>query len=176
MFKIFMAFRLFFIFWNFCFIFPGKTSRFRIRWRTNIIAQESSNLRAIDRYLKQINTKKQNPGKVLKLLSTKIVWIEVFFQICININESKINSGGWRRITDELDLRGGTDLVIECGDFSKCYLAAQDNGRFVVGARHFTPGEPPCPEEILSLIKTPDDTKMRYCILAKNYIWVIQYF
>lgn len=61
-----------------------------------------------------------------------------------------------------MDLRGGIDIAIECGDFSRCYLAAQDNGRFIIGARHFTTGEPPSPEEILSLIKTPDDPKIRF--------------
>ena len=76
------------------------------------------------------------------------------------VDHDSLDRGGWRRIVDELDLKGGVDIVIECGDFSRCYLAAQDNGRFVVGARHFTIGEPPSPEEILSLIKTPDDPKM----------------
>lgn len=72
-----------------------------------------------------------------------------------------VSLGGWRRISDESDIRGGIDIVLECGDFSRCFLAARDNGKFVVGAKHFEFGEPPNPEEILILLKSPDDSKIR---------------
>ncbi|VDD96189.1 unnamed protein product [Enterobius vermicularis] len=64
--------------------------------------------------------------------------------------------GGWRRICDETELKGGINIAFECGSGSGCYLAAMDNGRFTVGGPH-APGEEPNPEEILTLIKTPDD-------------------
>ena len=73
--------------------------------------------------------------------------------------------GGWRRISEESDLKGGIDIAIESGDYSKCFLAAKDNGRFTLGAKHFTYGEPPNPEEILTLIKSPDDAKIRLFIV-----------
>jgi len=74
---------------------------------------------------------------------------------------SKYLLGGWRRIENESELKGGIDIAIEHGDFSKCYLAAIDNGKFTLGARHVCHGEPPNPEEILSLIKCPDEPKIR---------------
>jgi protein FRG1 len=48
--------------------------------------------------------------------------------------------------------------VIEAGDSSKTYLSALDNGKFTLGSPHFNEPQPH-PEEILSLIKTPDDAK-----------------
>lgn len=80
-----------------------------------------------------------------------------------NFSKTKvfIYVGGWRRIADEADIIGGIDVVIECGDFSRSYLSAQDNGKFIIGAKHFIHGEPPNAEEILMLIKSPDDPKIR---------------
>lgn len=51
-------------------------------------------------------------------------------------------------------------MTLECGDSGRCYLAAQDNGKFVLGAKHFEEGEPPNPEEILIMLKSPDDAKI----------------
>uniref|UniRef100_A0A915EU76 FRG1-like family protein n=1 Tax=Ditylenchus dipsaci TaxID=166011 RepID=A0A915EU76_9BILA len=78
----------------------------------------------------------------------------------IQIDVDKEEHGGWRRIAEEVDVRGGIDVVIECGDSSRCYLAAQDNGKFIVGVKHFVYGEQPNAEEVLMLIKSPDDPKM----------------
>uniref|UniRef100_A0A915PMK3 Uncharacterized protein n=1 Tax=Setaria digitata TaxID=48799 RepID=A0A915PMK3_9BILA len=64
--------------------------------------------------------------------------------------------GGWRAITDEADLRGGINICIECDATPGTYLAAVDNGRFITGGPHLA-GEGPNPEEVLTLIKTPDD-------------------
>lgn len=55
--------------------------------------------------------------------------------------------GGWRRICDETELKGGINIAFECGSGSGCYLAAMDNGRFTVGGPH-APGEEPNPEEV----------------------------
>lgn len=61
-------------------------------------------------------------------------------------------------IKNESDFRGGIEIAIEAGDSSHCYLAALDNGKFTLGPNHFN--EPaPHPEEVLSLIKTPDSSK-----------------
>ncbi|CAD5220293.1 unnamed protein product [Bursaphelenchus xylophilus] len=70
----------------------------------------------------------------------------------------QLEHGGWWRITDETNFRGGIELALEAGDFSNCYLAAQDNGYFTLGPKHFNELEPH-PEEVLSLIKAPDDEK-----------------
>ncbi|KAI6235733.1 FRG1 domain containing protein [Aphelenchoides besseyi] len=82
--------------------------------------------------------------------------------------------GGWWRITEDADFRGGIEIAIEAGDFSRAYLAAMDNGTFTLGSNHFNEPEP-YPEEILSLIKTPDDSKFslktgfnRYCGVDLN--------
>ncbi|KAF7636942.1 hypothetical protein Mgra_00003682 [Meloidogyne graminicola] len=76
------------------------------------------------------------------------------------VDEDKEERGGWRRIPEESELKGGIDIAIEHGDFSKCYLSAMDNGKFTLGARHVCHGEPPNPEEIFMLIKSPDDPKI----------------
>ncbi|KAI3410134.1 hypothetical protein GPALN_006493 [Globodera pallida] len=78
------------------------------------------------------------------------------------IDEDREERGGWRRIENELDLKGGTDVALECGDFSRCYLAALDTGKFTLGTKHFKFGEAPSPEEILSLIHSPDDPKVSF--------------
>jgi len=39
-------------------------------------------------------------------------------------------------------------------------LSTQDNGKFTIGPKHFDYGEPPNPEGILTLIKSPDDVKI----------------
>lgn len=70
----------------------------------------------------------------------------------------RVLAGGWWRIVEESDFRGGQELALEAGDFSNCYLAAQDNGQFTLGSKHFNELEP-YPEEVLSLIKAPDDEK-----------------
>ncbi|VDN06293.1 unnamed protein product [Thelazia callipaeda] len=59
-------------------------------------------------------------------------------------------------ITSEVDLHGGINICIECSTTPGMYLAAMDNGRFTIGEPHVT-GEGPNPEEIFTLIKTPDD-------------------
>ncbi|KAL4001730.1 hypothetical protein ACH3XW_0485 [Acanthocheilonema viteae] len=64
--------------------------------------------------------------------------------------------GGWRSINDETDLRGGINVCIECDTTPGTYLAAMDNGRFTIGGPHLA-GEGPNPEEMFTLIKTPDD-------------------
>jgi len=66
--------------------------------------------------------------------------------------------GGYWVIKNEVDFRGGIEVAIEAGDYSRCYLSAMDNGKFTLGASHFNEPQPH-PEEILSLLKTPDDTK-----------------
>uniref|UniRef100_A0A1I8EYX9 FRG1 protein n=1 Tax=Wuchereria bancrofti TaxID=6293 RepID=A0A1I8EYX9_WUCBA len=63
---------------------------------------------------------------------------------------------GWRSIENETDLRGGINICIECDTTPGTYLAAMDNGRFTIGGPHLA-GEGPNPEEMLTLIKTPDD-------------------
>jgi len=78
----------------------------------------------------------------------------------IVVDEDLDKHGGWRRISDDLDLRGGIEILIECGSASMCYLSAQDNGKFIIGAKHFEYGESPNPEEVLTLIKSPDDPKI----------------
>ncbi|VDN58091.1 unnamed protein product [Dracunculus medinensis] len=67
--------------------------------------------------------------------------------------------GGWWAIKDEADLKGGLSLAFESSIDSGCYLAALDNGRFTIGYPHMA-GEGPNPEEMLILIKTPDDSKI----------------
>uniref|UniRef100_A0A0N5AJ42 FRG1-like family protein n=1 Tax=Syphacia muris TaxID=451379 RepID=A0A0N5AJ42_9BILA len=72
-------------------------------------------------------------------------------------NDYKISrGGGWWRIAEETDLKGGMNVALECGSGLGSYLAAMDNGRFTVGIPH-PAGEEPNPEEVLTLIKTPDD-------------------
>ena len=51
-------------------------------------------------------------------------------------------TGGWWRIVEESDFRGGIEVVIEAGDFSRSYLAAIDNGTFTLGSAHFNELEP----------------------------------
>ena len=55
--------------------------------------------------------------------------------------------GGWWRIADETELKGGINVAFECGSGSSCYLAAMDNGRFTIGGPHAA-GEEPNPEEV----------------------------
>ena len=79
---------------------------------------------------------------------------------------------------DELDVRGGTDLAIETGDASRRYLAALDTGKFTLGAPHVNVGSKPNPEEIFSLIKTPDDSKFRFVadlliLVNNNYVFLV---
>ncbi|CAK5109957.1 unnamed protein product [Meloidogyne enterolobii] len=96
---------------------------------------------------KQLFKSKKNTEKNAKASSSKV-------------DEDADERGGWRRIENEAELKGGIDIAIEHGDFSKCYLSAMDNGKFTLGARHVCHGEPPNPEEILSLIKCPDEPKI----------------
>uniref|UniRef100_A0A914DWY5 Actin-bundling protein n=1 Tax=Acrobeloides nanus TaxID=290746 RepID=A0A914DWY5_9BILA len=74
----------------------------------------------------------------------------------------KEEHGGWWRMSEESDLKGGIDISIESVAHPRAYIAALDNGKFILGAPHFNPGEPPNPEEIFTLIKTPDDPKMSF--------------
>lgn len=62
-------------------------------------------------------------------------------------------SGGWRRINEECDLKGGINISFECADGSNCYLAAMDNGRFTIGGPHMA-GEGPNPEEVCWIFDT----------------------
>lgn len=55
--------------------------------------------------------------------------------------------GGWRPIENEIDLRGGINVCIECDTVPGTYLAAMDNGRFTIGGPHLA-GEGPNPEEV----------------------------
>ncbi|MFH4983631.1 hypothetical protein AB6A40_010340 [Gnathostoma spinigerum] len=75
------------------------------------------------------------------------------------LDPDTVRHGGWWRIADECDLIGGANIAVECGNGSNCYLAAMDNGRFTIGGPHIDK-ECPLPEEILTLIKTPDDSKI----------------
>lgn len=77
------------------------------------------------------------------------------------VDQDKLNHGGWRRISDEIDLKGGVDVAIEMGSGNGRYVAAMDNGKFTVGPPRKL-GEKPSPEEIFALIKTPDDSKFRF--------------
>ncbi|KAL3085226.1 hypothetical protein niasHS_010295 [Heterodera schachtii] len=88
------------------------------------------------------------------------------------LDEDREERGGWRRTEDEFDLKGGTDVAFECGDFSRCYLAALDTGKFTLGTKHFKYGEPPNPEEILILIKSPDDPKVSFKTGFGKYVGV----
>ncbi|CAK5110589.1 unnamed protein product [Meloidogyne enterolobii] len=72
---------------------------------------------------KQLFKSKKNTEKNAKASSSKI-------------DEDAEERGGWRRIENEAELKGGIDIAIEHGDFSKCYLSAMDNGKFTLGARH----------------------------------------
>ncbi|CAD5214492.1 unnamed protein product [Bursaphelenchus okinawaensis] len=74
------------------------------------------------------------------------------------VDPDQLEHGGWWRINEAPDFRGGIEVAMEAGDFSNCYLAAQDNGYFTLGPKHFNELEPH-PEEILSVIKAPDDEK-----------------
>lgn len=69
-----------------------------------------------------------------------------------------VEHGGWWTVNNDLDFRGGIEVAIEAGDYSRSYLAALDNGKFTLGSNHFDELAP-FPEEVLSLIKTPDDSK-----------------
>uniref|UniRef100_A0A914WA56 FRG1 n=1 Tax=Plectus sambesii TaxID=2011161 RepID=A0A914WA56_9BILA len=89
---------------------------------------------------------------------------------------SKVNPdvkahGGWWVMTEEGDLKGGINLAIEVGDNKNCYLAAMDNGKFTLGAPH-DEGDEPAPEEIFTLIKTPDDPKISLKTGYGKYIGV----
>ncbi|KHN72951.1 Protein FRG1 -like protein [Toxocara canis] len=81
---------------------------------------------------------------------------KVVQEIAKAIDPDIASHGGWRRISEECDLKGGINISLETADGSNCYLAAVDNGRFTIGGPHAS-GERPNPEEILTLIKTPDD-------------------
>lgn len=74
------------------------------------------------------------------------------------VDQDAIDHGNWWRIVDSTDFRGGIDVALEAGDFSNCYLSARDNGVFSLGVKHFNELEP-YPEEVLSIIKAPDDEK-----------------
>ncbi|TKR66897.1 hypothetical protein L596_023124 [Steinernema carpocapsae] len=83
----------------------------------------------------------------------------------------KIANGGFWRVLEELDLKGGTNIAFEYGDFSRCYISAMDNGKFTLGGPH-REGEGPSPEEIFTLIKTPDDPKISLRTGYGKYIGV----
>jgi len=88
-----------------------------------------------------------------------------------NVDPDANEHGGWWRITEENDFRGGIEIAIEAGDFSQCYLAALDNGRYTLGPKHFNEMQP-YPEEVVSLIKTPDDSKFSLKTGFGRYIGV----
>ncbi|KAJ1367857.1 hypothetical protein KIN20_028864 [Parelaphostrongylus tenuis] len=79
--------------------------------------------------------------------------------------------GGWWKITDEVDLRGGEHVSFECGNGNGCYLSALDNGRFTIGMPHQR-GSEPNPEEIFAVVKTPDDPKSSFKTGYGKYIGV----
>ncbi|VDM54493.1 unnamed protein product [Angiostrongylus costaricensis] len=78
---------------------------------------------------------------------------------------------GWWKIIDEVDLRGGEHVSLECGSGSGCYLSALDNGRFTIGMPH-QKGSEPNPEEIFAVVKTPDDPKTSFKTGYGKYIGV----
>ena len=75
------------------------------------------------------------------------------------IDQDAVERGGWWLVKDDVDVKGAMDIALECGDGSRCYLAAMDNGKFTIGGPH-PEGEGPNPEEIFQVVKTPDDSKM----------------
>ncbi|KAK5970133.1 Protein FRG1 [Trichostrongylus colubriformis] len=79
--------------------------------------------------------------------------------------------GGWWKIVDEVDLKGGEHVSFECGSGNCCYLSAMDNGRFTIGLPH-PEGEEPNPEEIFAVVKTPDDPKTSFKTGYGKYIGV----
>ncbi|KAK0418960.1 hypothetical protein QR680_013874 [Steinernema hermaphroditum] len=83
----------------------------------------------------------------------------------------KMANGGWWRVLEELDLKGGANIAFEYGDYSRTYIAAMDNGKFTLGAPH-SEGEGPNPEEVFTLIKTPDDPKISMRTGYGKYIGV----
>ncbi|KAE9552787.1 hypothetical protein FO519_004004 [Halicephalobus sp. NKZ332] len=87
------------------------------------------------------------------------------------VDQDQVNHGGWRRISDDVDLKGGVDVSIEMGSGNGRYVAAIDNGKFTVGPPRKI-GEKPSPEEIFSLIKTPDDSKFSLKTGYGKYIGV----
>ncbi|KAK6745920.1 hypothetical protein RB195_012184 [Necator americanus] len=82
-----------------------------------------------------------------------------------------IAHGGWWRVIDEVDLKGGEHVSFECGSGNSCYLSALDNGRFTIGLPH-PEGEEPSPEEIFAVVKTPDDPKTSFKTGYGKYIGV----
>ncbi|CAI2349524.1 unnamed protein product [Caenorhabditis sp. 36 PRJEB53466] len=90
------------------------------------------------------------------------------------IDPDTVEHGGFRRIADEFDIKGGVNVAIEVagGTGSSCtYIAAMDNGKFTVGFPH-PEGEGPNPEEIFALVKTPDDSKISLKTGFGRYIGV----
>lgn len=78
------------------------------------------------------------------------------------IDPDTVENGGWRKIADEFDMKGGTNVAIEVASgagSTRTYVAAMDNGKFTIGFPH-PEGEGPNPEEIFALVKTPDDSKI----------------
>ncbi|CAL2035512.1 unnamed protein product [Caenorhabditis brenneri] len=78
------------------------------------------------------------------------------------IDPDTVENGGWRRVADEFDMKGGINIAIEVAGgtgTSRTYIAAMDNGKFTIGFPH-PEGEGPNPEEIFALVKTPDDAKI----------------
>jgi hypothetical protein len=45
-----------------------------------------------------------------------------------------------------------------------------DNGKFTLGVKHICKGETPSPEEILTLIKSPDDPKIRLTFIRARLV------
>lgn len=89
-----------------------------------------------------------------------------------NKSDSDADShGGWWKIVDEFDLRGGEHVSFECGSGSGSYLSALDNGRFTIGMPH-QKGSEPSPEEIFAVVKTPDDPKTSFKTGYGKYIGV----
>ncbi|EFO83515.1 CRE-FRG-1 protein [Caenorhabditis remanei] len=79
------------------------------------------------------------------------------------IDPDTVENGGWRKVADEFDMKGGINVAIEVASGEKgsthTYIAAMDNGKFTIGFPH-PEGEGPNPEEIFALVKTPDDNKI----------------
>ncbi|KAI6176670.1 Amino acid transporter, transmembrane family-containing protein [Aphelenchoides bicaudatus] len=79
--------------------------------------------------------------------------------------------GGWWVVKNDQDFRGGIEVAIEAGDFSKSYISALDNGKFTLGPNHFNELSPH-PEEVFSLIKMPDSQKFSLKTGFGRYIGV----
>ncbi|PAV86448.1 hypothetical protein WR25_18658 [Diploscapter pachys] len=87
------------------------------------------------------------------------------------VDQDMIDHGGWRKVKNDFDLKGGTQIAIESASGNRTYLMALDNGTFTVGPPH-DKGDPPSPEEIFALVKTPDEQKISFKTGYGKYVGV----